>query len=248
MFIFNKPDIILYIKKQALYVFRRKNGAADVLEFPKNIVFNMEVLDRERFGELAGSFFAEKKLKKNRALVLLSEEVVFRKIIAQEELGQDDEDNRKKFESFFDEVPFDPQKISEKVVIIQQGEYLAAVNKDLFLPITEALEKMGGKATYVVPAEVFGIKEGQESIDNDEFEKVISSEESLNSFNFLENFEQVETSVSQSGSEEIQNKKEGELTGVKKALVVLGIIILALAILGMLYYFGIFKIILKLWK
>ena len=152
MFLDRDSDPILYLTNRQLVFFLQRPDRRLVLDFPQDTVVGLEVVSQEKLESLVRDFFEANKLRGQKAVLILSEEVLFTKEIEGDSLKQAEVDR------FWEEVPLEPAKVSQKM-ISQQGKLkLLATSGQYFRSIVEILGRYGWRITAVVPATILAEK------------------------------------------------------------------------------------------
>ncbi len=157
-------EAIIFLDKARIFVY--DGDGILKLDFPENIVFDLEITDRSAFDSLIDAFVKSKKLTPARVLIILSESVCFsRDIPATAKLEDEVRD-------FLEAVPFD-QIISRRYKS-QTGVRVIASNLELLEGIMEIFEREGFGIEGIVPAAIFAGFTTKKVLDLD-FVKMISA-------------------------------------------------------------------------
>lgn len=141
--------ILILLKKDRLQLYFGKNSKE--LVYPPNLVQNLEVLDVPGFEKSISQFLTQIGLKKEKVLVVLSDEIVFQKtipVISGEQM-------EKMIQDFLSSIPFNAQKVSFKKIASESELIIFSVNKDFYRSVQTVLENMGFTLSAVVPISVF---------------------------------------------------------------------------------------------
>ncbi|MEK7565899.1 MAG: LytR C-terminal domain-containing protein [Patescibacteria group bacterium] len=120
--------------------------AGQQLDFPEEVVANLEVIDNKRFGEILESFLIIAK-GFGKVVVALAPEVVFSKTFE----GKYDSVMEGEIKKFLDGVPLLPEKIARKIVTEENGFSVWATNRELYAAVVSALVKNGLTVEAVTP-------------------------------------------------------------------------------------------------
>ncbi|MBI2337945.1 LytR C-terminal domain-containing protein [Candidatus Daviesbacteria bacterium] len=176
MFSFNKNPALIYIQKNALDIYI--GGEEKHLEFPPDTVSDSDILDLEKYQKLIEDFILSEKIKKQKAILVLSGEIVYQKVVPLIDKKILDE----RMADFASMIPIEHEKLFKKSIEIEDNIQLFAVNKNLFEKIIEILEKLKFEVLAVVPLHVYS---SDNSIDQDLIKKVYSDQKLLKSSNFI---------------------------------------------------------------
>lgn len=178
--------LIIYLRRNSLEVYRENTeGYLGRLEFPPETAKDEEIIDKAKFEELIESFLTKLATKEKKALIVLSDDVLFQKTIPL----SDEKTEATDIQEFFAEVPFDPQKISRKQIRTKNGVNLFAVNKDLFLAAAGVLSKMQKEVQAAVPATIFGTNATSTALTKQDINNITSKQDLINQSNFLDESE-----------------------------------------------------------
>lgn len=148
MFLLNSGILIL-IKKDKLQLYHGKTSKE--LVYTPNLVRSLEILDVTAFEKLISQFLTQAGLKKEKVLIVLSDEIVFQKtipVISGEQM-------EKMIQDFLTSIPFNAQKVSFKKIASESEMIIFSVNKDFYRSVQTVLENMGFTLSAVVPISVF---------------------------------------------------------------------------------------------
>ena len=179
---FFSSKLIIYLRRNTLEVYRQNSqGSLGKLEFALSTTRDEEVINQTKFEESIFTFLTKLALKEKKALIILSDEVLFAKTIPL----SNEETEAKQAEDFFNQVPFDPQKVAQKTVKTKNGVSLFATNKNLFLAVLNALGKMQIDVDAVVPATMFGITQSTAALPKADLNKITSDSSIIEASDFL---------------------------------------------------------------
>jgi hypothetical protein len=165
---FSQSPVVIFIKKNSLEFWI--NGTNKKLDLPTEVV-NLEIKDQENYKKLVNSFLTEATLKPQKAVLLLSNEVIFQKDFP---AGTERD---VLIEKYLDNIPFEKEKIAKKSFITPQVTKVFVVNKNIYEVLLNLLEEMEWNIKAVIPAEV-------DSLDSSSVNKITSQK--LKSLNFLD--------------------------------------------------------------
>ncbi len=143
----NNKQSILFLDRNRFDYFDGLTGQIISLPFSENIISALDVLSPTEFEKQIKSFVDLNKLNPAGIVVILSSNVLFEKDIVDVPVEKQTEE----VEKFLDVVPFD--NIATKLIPLQKGVRISAVNKDLCNAIATGFEKCGFKIESFVPYE-----------------------------------------------------------------------------------------------
>lgn len=191
MFLFNSGILIL-LKKDRLLLSHGK--ISKELIYTPGLVQNLEVLDVSAFEKFITQFLTQTGLKKEKVLIVLSDEIVFQKtipIISGEQM-------EKMVQDFLGSIPFNPQKVSFKKIANESEMIVFSVNKDFYRSLQTVLENMGFVVSAVVPISVFKerLTIEDEVLSPSLVRKILSKKDLIKASDFLSNVEgQIKPSI-----------------------------------------------------
>lgn len=226
--LFSNSSIIVYLKRSSLEVYSQKSeGVQARLDFPPNYQKDQEILDVEKFEQLIANFLSKLNLKDKKIIIAISADNLFEKTIPLSDKAKEDAAANK----FFEEIPFDPQKIVKKQIRTKNGLNLIAANKNLFESIVHVLQKLESEVHAVVPVTMFGIS--SLALTRADEKKITSNSELLKTSNLLS----AEPTIEQSRKTE-QTDENSQKKSKFSPVVILGIgfIIIGIAVAAFLLF------------
>lgn len=196
--------------------------------YPDTVVQDLEVLNKEEFQKFLSTFIATNKLVASRVLIVLSEDILFRKEIIidpAKPLDVTQETNQ-----FITNIPF--EHVGSKKIQHEKKTIVVATNRDLYVCIQSGLEKNGWSTAAVIASAVFekDIKLAQQmTVDQGKF--FVSKIEAVKpADNFLDqpNPVMIKRDSSSVGTGKAQQKSSLPL--------LIGVFAVLLPILGGVYY------------
>lgn len=199
MSLFYNEKTILYLKSSSLDLYNDKNVDGAHLEIPKDCVDNLEVANTEKLKALLGEFFAKFELGGKTGILVLSDLVVFQKVLPLAEVKKEEEkepvkkdqpaetpvEDEKKTENFFESIPLDQKKLAKQELHLGDENILVATNKELYQTIVKQLDRIGFRVGAVVPAFLFKITPNKETLDIDDIKQIVRNQSLIKQANFL---------------------------------------------------------------
>jgi hypothetical protein len=145
------PSLVVYIKRNSLVLTGEGIKTGIAVEVPEELYNNLEISNGEKFADLLKLFLIKNKIKPGNAMIILSEEVLFYKLISETNkqllLGE--------VKKFLDSIPLDPTRVSTKMVA-GKGKMLAmAANKQIYETVSSGLKMAEFEVMGVVPEIAF---------------------------------------------------------------------------------------------
>lgn len=160
MSVFTKPNAIIYLRRNGLVIAGRRVTPAR-LNFPPELVDNLEILRHDKFIEGCRDFFVAHSIHSKRVLVVLDHSIVFSKEAVLDKPGKP----TAIVKAFVDAMPFDAGK---RACVTLQGPTtlkLFATNAELYQDLMEALRLSGAsKLIAITPAAAYGLDEDHKQL------------------------------------------------------------------------------------
>ncbi len=157
---FFNPNTIIFMQRSGLLVSGRRLPSMR-LDFPDDIVHNLEVVVPGKLASLCQKFFAERELHGKRLLIVLDYSVVFEKTIELDQSGKPD----LIMEGFVAAMPFEPGQ--RACLAYQSGSSLRlfATNADLYQAVANALSAANaGSLAAITPIAAYNLGNDQRTI------------------------------------------------------------------------------------
>lgn len=177
---FSAERVIVYLKNKSLEFYKEGVEEKAWLEFPKETISDQEIKDQPGLEKLIFEFLAQTGLEKQQALILLSSEVSFQKIVP----ATDSENEQFEVKKFLEQIPFDTPTIATKLIRTDTNLNIFATNKNLFFGIKNILEKYGWKIMAVVPVAIFEDL-SKESLKPEEVIRILNDGKLIKNSDFL---------------------------------------------------------------
>jgi hypothetical protein len=136
---------IIYVCRDRLYFYAPELPQVLVMAYTTASVADMEMLNKEVFNKQIQTFVTTNNLQTFHPYVIINNELIFQKVIRQQQKEQKEELTN----AFFSNVPF------ERIAFIQyeaeDTSYLFAMNEDILKAIRHAFELKGTQITLAVP-------------------------------------------------------------------------------------------------
>jgi hypothetical protein len=220
------------VKKQTAIVFIESNRISflikdtrDILQLdlPLDTISNLEVLSRDKLGQLIDSFFQTNGFKDIELDIILvfSQDVAFEKDFVDDAVKVKDEEIQK----FLDMVPF--EDVLSKIYKFNKKIKVVAINKVLFDVVHLCLEKNKAHVSIAVPMTVLA-ETNPELSNNVDLAFIMAKVDSFNQYSFIE--------VKQGGVEGEQKNAMGIKKKDIRLYALLGVFALLFIILAILIY------------
>ncbi len=213
---------IAYIERNRLWYHPSSSTNIFQLDFPPEIVNDLEILNKDKFNELLKAFVGANKIEPANLMILLSPDVTFEKDLP-EGLPVEIEGETKNFLNFlpFDETYSKPIKLGKTVKVV-------AANKELCNIITNAFQELEFQVTSLIPFSVLHqtIPELSTNLD---LAFILNHADSVRQYNLFGGIE-----ISNAGVQVSKNKTEAKDN--KRLFAFVGIFVVLMLILGYVVY------------
>ena len=154
--LFSNKKSLIYIKRNALEIFHGEEKFELII--PVTILQNLEIIDSENFKKLLRGFLSNLKIKKQGAIIVLSDEVIFQK----EVVAKDENDLNEKYRIFKDALPISFEKVAIKKITFGERVLFLGANKKIFQETAAILKDNEWDISAVIPVALFTDKLGME--------------------------------------------------------------------------------------
>lgn len=176
MIFFNKYPSAIKIGKNSLNFYI--NGEQKNLALSSDAVSDSDIVNPQKYEKLVEDFIVTEKIRKQKFILILSEEIVFQKSIPPEDSKILDE----RLTDFVSMIPLESEKLVKKSIQVGDNIQLFAVNKYLFEKIIIILEKFNFEVVAVVPLSLFS---SDNEINQDLIKNIFKETELFKKANFL---------------------------------------------------------------
>lgn len=176
-----KPKTLLILYPNSLRVYYGKEGDVSQLDFPKDLINNLEVLNPRELSSLINSSLLTSGLKPQEALLLISSDVLEQKIInSSDQAVLEDETNK-----FFENTPFTRETLSRLILHGRGQLFLYATSKALWQIIVTEFENLGWEIAAVSPAIFYENVPEIKILEPKEVRRILDSFESSPGLSFM---------------------------------------------------------------
>ena len=174
----SKPSLIIWLTRNSIVFADRKSQQG--LDIPTAVANNLEIIDPAGLSQTIEQFCQAHKVEKQQVIIVLDEEVVFRKTIS----TSPDEDSRLMVEEFTSKVPLSPEVRQVLSITLKDQLILLGVNKAYYETIVTALSKTENKIIGVVPLMAYGIRDINQ-LDEKSVDSILTNSGPIKTANFL---------------------------------------------------------------
>lgn len=236
--IFDKPKIVLFIKRQSMQIVD-SSGKIHELKFPEEVVQDLEIVNHGNFVKLIGDFIRSLRISKVEAIVVFAKELLFEKFIENGIIGSKETEG-----DFFSQVPFEKDRLLKKSIQEQKGVRLVCTNGDFIKTFRLAFKVFGIKISAAVPATIYAISGGGNAIGVADALAISRNKLTFETGNFI--FGEVTQKKKPKDDDENVEEAEADEEKVKiwknqKVLLAFGIMLIAGAVILIGFSLGIVK-------
>lgn len=235
--IFDKPKILIFIKRQSLMVVD-SSGKVHTLAFPQEIVRDLEIVNHGNFVKIINDFIKTINAVKVEAIVVFAKEVIFEKFI--QGLAEGGEVQ----EAFFNQVPIERKNLLKKSISAQNGVKLVCANGDFIRTLKLALKVFQIKISIAVPATIFSISGGGNSISVADALVISGNKQLLDKGNLISapvDLKDKKNDKEENDKELLPENTNTELWHNQKVQLALGVSLLLGAVIIIIFGLGIVK-------
>lgn len=217
----NKQQGVIYLDRIYFDYFDNNLSTSIRFDFSPYVI-NLEIINREELQNQLRLFIENNKLLPSNIVVVLSENVLFVKGIA-----EGTEDIEGEIDKFSDNVPF--EKVNAKSYKVDSGTLLVATNKDLYTSLQEVFEKKNFHFEAIIPIYNAGIStpDPNYGFDPAAAKTIISNLDALRTSSF-----EMETTQIMPKPKEVQQAKEKDKKNTYMLLGVFGFLMIVLVIVA----------------
>lgn len=176
----SKISSLLFLKRNYLEYYSASGKDVLQLEFPPNLISELEVLDKDSLVQFIKKSLREGGLPAQKTLLVLSSDLLFEELLPVVNINHFEESN------FFKNVPIKPSQCSKLKVLIDQKTYLFAANKELYLSTVEAFVDLGWEIVGVTPVSIYHKIDDGTVLSTDEIEQIMTAFLKFPQANFLQ--------------------------------------------------------------
>ena len=155
-----KPNTLIYVQRSGVIVYGKHLPTAR-LDFPVNLVKNLEVLQGTQLLDKYRQFFMDNAINGKRLIMVLDTSIVFEKVIELDKSGKPD----MLMQAFIDAMPFEPGKRACAALQTDKQLCMFATNADLYMIIADALKAAGaGKLVASTPSPAYHLTSEQRTL------------------------------------------------------------------------------------
>ena len=189
---FDKLRIILFLDRNKLTIF--ESGKREELDIPKSISSFLTIIDSDGYEKLLADFFVSFHFNKQKAILILSKDIIFAKKI------NNTEDSTIEEKSFFSKVPLEEATLVQATVNYGDSIGLFAGSNEMFEPLMRIAEKNGLEIISVIPAIIYENLTTSEDLNVEVASQILNNEDLFEEVNFLK--QPIKQEENQSGTKD----------------------------------------------
>jgi hypothetical protein len=141
--------IIIYLDRQKITIAAPGHDAPVFLDFPVNVVYDIEIIDPEALETLLTDCFKQNKIDPSEVIIVLSPPVYYEK---DAQPAADPAVKKDQIDAFLQTVPY--KNLFFKDYILGDRLKLVTLNKDFYEPVIRILEKHRFNVIAILPADI----------------------------------------------------------------------------------------------
>lgn len=150
---FSKKSGLLYIRRDKAQLYIIGSSSSIEVAFDKAVFENLEIKDKDAFESSIKEIIQKINQKGISVLIVLSNDVVFRKDLTKVSEGQLDQEINK----FIDAIPMDNDRLEYRIMPVEEGVAVIATNSLIYNIARDACESSGWEVEAIVPSAFFGV-------------------------------------------------------------------------------------------
>lgn len=174
-------DFVLVLNSHSFRIYNPYSSESYAIDFPPSALDNQEIINKDEFEKIITEFIESKKLYKKRALIVLSEELIFEKKINTDDFDKD----KSIIDKFFQTVPFADYELGKEIVRDRETTNLFAANKIIYGEIIKILMKNKWELLAVIPINIFPSLKGVKELNKEMLETIINNKRLIKGVNFM---------------------------------------------------------------
>lgn len=139
-------NYIFYLDRQKLIIAGTQLAAPITLDFPANIVFDIDIIDPESFDLLLVNFLEQSKISPADIILVVSPDVYYEKNIT---ISLDPTERQNQIDIFLQSIPF--KNLIYKDYLLGGQPRLVTLNKNFYEPIVKFFEKNSFNVIAILP-------------------------------------------------------------------------------------------------
>lgn len=199
----NRPRGVFYIDSSRAIFYEGILNTAVALDFPTDVISDLEVINRKKLEDLLGSFVQAHKISPQPIIILLSNQITFEK-----DFEENSAELERSINEFLELIPFEGY-VSTRVLSSRKIKVVAA-NKELCETVKNTFLKLEFMVEGIFPLSIIQVIL-PELANRVEFSVVLNKITELKEFNLLPD---VETHMSYQQEERRSNKRRFILFGL----------------------------------
>lgn len=212
-----KQIAVVYIDVNKALFYIGYSGAILQLDFPSNVISDLDIVSKEKFEELLGTFIDSNNLKGLgiESILVFSKSSAFEKDFPEDTKGKEEE-----IQKFIDIIPF--EDVLSKTYKFNKKTKVVAINKILYEAIKDAFEKKKISISLTLPFSI--LQELNVELENKvDLAFIAEKADSLKQYNLASDYE--------NNAQDGQEKKSGSKKQNLRLYIFIGIFVILLVVL-----------------
>lgn len=150
MLFFDKPRLIIFLRRNALEIYKGNVKTAEV-NYPPNTIRFLEIVDLNIFEKFILGILPQKH-EGQKIILMLDSDMAFYKVFPRTTAAEEEVE----IKNFIGKIPFTTEQLTIKKIMSDKEFAIVAITRNLYLPIANMLKKAGFMVEAVVPISMFG--------------------------------------------------------------------------------------------
>ena len=219
---------IIYLDKNGFTLYDSKTKGISQFNFKPEVAKDLEIISIDQLNLQIKSYVEANKITPGGLVMVISHNMLFEKDFAPLSKEQQEIETKK----FLDNIPF--ENVSSKTFQLEKGHRVVAANSHFFESVKNAFEVLGFIVVTAIPSVAFG--NFGESLNLEASKLILSKFVSLKQYNFLQDGQATNTSLSQQDTGEEKDVKTNNVKNNKKNLIAIGIFVFLIVILSIIVF------------
>lgn len=231
---FFSPKLLLLLKRHSLEIYYKSSQKVMDVQFQSSAIRHLEVVSKDEVIKTLVNAFKSANLTKQNAIILLSDHIVFERLIPQD----NPEITQKAIARFYKDVPLEEAHIAKKIMPLKGSVLALAANRELYSLIIEVAREFEWKIKAVIPMIPFAKLAEDAQLTPDQVSEILGSGRIFKEADFLN-----ESLLAPELTDTDEKKDHRESGNTAKHILTLILALFLLSfIAGSLLYFNILKL------
>lgn len=178
---FNNPKLLFYLKSKSLELYYLDSDQVIDVTFSPDIVRHLEIASEDKFSQTISQVIKETGLEKAKAIVVLSDHIIFDKLVS----GEDSGETEKIITRFYENIPLEEDVIAKKTVLVEGKLLLLATNRQFYKIIQDIAGEFDWEIKAVIPMILFAKLDENDQLNPKQVREILNAKDLVKEANFL---------------------------------------------------------------